>query len=325
GAFDSWTLFDEGKAGRMAVKVPGAAAEEKGCPADSTRSIVDALNTGGFDAFITSGHATERDWQIGYSFRGGQLRCQDGQLFGLDAAGARTDVTSPNPKVFLPVGNCLIGHVSGRDCMVTALFHTGGVVQMFGYIVPTWYGKGGWGIQELLLDQPGRFTLAEAFYFNTQAMLHEILTRFPRSAVVDFARYDLEREPRLIDQLATRHNLKDRDELGLLWDRDTVAFYGDPAFDARPAARPLAWDQAIAVAGRRYTFTATVRQAGTWPGKPLMMRLPHRVAGAKIVEGEEYEPVVTDDFLLVPRAGTFAPGNEVRVVFEADRAAAPAR
>ncbi len=324
-AFAEAAVFDEGKAGRMTVKTPDGKTEEKGCPADSTGSIVDYLNREKPDAFITSGHATEHDWQIGYSYKGGQLRCKEGQLFGLDTQGQRLDVLSPNPKVFLPVGNCLIGHVPGRDCMVTAMIHSGGVVQMFGYVVPTWYGKGGWGIQDLVLGQPGRFTLAEAFYLNTQAMLHEIQTRFARSAGVDFDRYDLERRPRLIDELAARHNLKDRDELGLLWDRDTVAFYGDPAFEARPAPRPLAWEQTLRVDGRRYTLALATAQAGSWPERPVMMLLPRRVANVKVVAGEDRKPVVADNFILVPLAGRFGAGEKIEIVFEADPAGPPAK
>ena len=323
GPFDSGAVFDEGKAGRRVVREAGGAWEEKTGPADSTATIVDYFNREKPDCFITSGHATEHDWQIGYSYKGGQLRCAEGQLFGLDVAGARHDIASANPKVFLPVGNCLIGHVSGRDCMVTALIHTGGVVQMFGYTVPTWYGKGGWGIQEIYLDQPGRWTLTEAFFCNTQAMLHEIRARHPKMAAVDFERFDLERRPRLLDELRAKHGIGGRDELGLLWDRDTVAFYGDPAFDARPAQRELAWTQTLTADGRTYTLALRPTRAGTWPSRPVMALLPHRVAKVKVVAGTEHKPVVTDNFVLVPLGGKFGAGDEVRIVFEADRAGPP--
>jgi len=319
--FDAGAVFNEGKAGRMRAKTAGASWKEKGCPADSTASIVDYLNHEKPDAFITSGHATQRDWQIGYSYKDGQLRCKGGQLFGLDTEGRRHDVRSPNPKVFLPVGNCLIGDVTGRDCMVTALIRTGGVVQMFGYTVPTWYGKGGWGIQDIFLGQPGRWTLAEAFFANTQAMLHEIRVRFPKSAGVNFARYDMERRRGLLKELQAKHGITSRDELGLLWDRDTVAFYGDPALDARPAKGDLAWDQTLTVQGSRYTLTLKATRSGSWPKQPVFVFLPHRVAGAKVIEGAEHKPVVTDNFVLVPLGGSFSSGDEVKIVFDAPRAA----
>ena len=324
GPFEAGVAFDEGKAGGMRAKSAGGTLEDKGCPPDSTKSIVDYFNKEKPDCFITSGHATQHDWQIGYSFKGGQLRHKDGQLFGLDTQGQRYDIVSPNPKVYLPVGNCLIGEVSGRDCMVTSLIHSAGVLQMFGYTVPTWYGKGGWGIQEIFLGQPGRFTLAEAFFANMQAMLYEIETQFPKSAKVDFEQYDLEKNRRLLEDLSARHGISGRDELGLLWDRDTVAFYGDPAWQARPADGKLAWTQTLAVEGNRYTFTLAANESGSWPGKSIIAFLPQRVANVKITKGEDARPVITENFIMVPMKGKFQQGDKVEVVFEADRAAQPA-
>jgi len=322
-AFDEGAVFDECKAGGMRLKSADGQVQEKGCPPDSTRSIVDYFNNEKPDCFITSGHATQHDWQIGYSFKGGQLRHKDGQLFGLDTKGQRYDILSPNPKVHLPSGNCLIGEVSGPDCMVTSLIHSAGVIQMFGYTVPTWYGKGGWGIQEYYLGQPGRFTLAEAFFANTQAMLHEIQRRFPKSAKVDFEQYDLEKNRRLLGELSAKHGISSRDELGLLWDRDTVAFYGDPAWQARPAGRKLAWDQTLTVEGNRYTLTLTANESGTWSERPLVALLPGRPAGVRVIKGEDLGAVVTENFILVPMKGRFQAGDKTQVVFEADRPAPP--
>ena len=323
GPFEAGVVFSEGKAGGMRVKSAGGLLEEKGCPPDSTRSIVDYFNKEKPDCFITSGHATQHDWQIGYSFKGGQLRHKDGQLFGLDAQGQRFDILSPNPKVYLPVGNCLIGEVSGRDCMVTSLIHSAGVLQMFGYTVPTWYGKGGWGIQEYFLGQPGRFTLSEAFFANTQAMLYEIETRFPKSAKVDLEQYGLERNRRLLEDLSAKHNISGRDELGLLWDRDTVAFYGDPAWQARPAGAKLAWRQTLTIEGNRCTLTLAADEGGEWPGKPIIAFLPWRVTKVKITKGEDAKPVVADNFIMVPMKGEFHGGDKVEIVFTAERAARP--
>ena len=325
GAFDEGAVFDERKAGGMRLKSADGKVQDKGCPPDSTRSIVDYFNKEKPDCFITSGHATQHDWQIGYSFKGGQLRHKDGQVFGLDTQGQRYDILSPNPKVHLPSGNCLIGEVSGPDCMVTSLIHSAGVIQMFGYTVSTWYGKGGWGIQEYYLGQPGRFTLSEAFFANTQALLHEIETRHPAAAKVDFEQYDLEKNRRLMAELSAKHGISGRDELGLLWDRDTVAFYGDPAWQARPAGRKLAWDPSLAVEGNRTTFTLAANEGGTWPGSPIVALLPQRVANVRMVKGEDLKAVVTENFILVPMKGRFQAGDKTEIVFEADQPASPSR
>jgi len=324
--FESGTVFSEGKAGAMRVKEKGGPWKDRDDgPEDSTRAIVDCFNQDEPDCFITSGHATEHDWQIGYSYKDGQLRCQDGQLFGLDLQKQKHLVHSPNPKVYLPVGNCLIGHVPGPDCMVTALIHSAGVVQMFGYTVPTWYGKGGWGVQDIFLGQPGRFTLAESFYANTQSLLYTLRTRFPEKADVDFERYDLERRRGLLGELVQRHGLKgDRDELGLLWDRDTVAFYGDPALDARPVRGSLEWDQRLTVAGDRYTLALACRTDGRWPKQPVFAFLPHRIdaASVEVSAGRDVQPIVTDNFILAPLESEFKAGDAVTVTFTAKRASA---
>ncbi len=314
--FEAGIVFFESRQGRLRVKEPGGPWRETDGPADSTRRLVDFFNRERPDCFITSGHATEHDWQIGYTYKDGQLRCKDGRLFGIDTQGRRHPIDSPNPKVHLPVGNCLIGHVPGADCMVTALVHSAGVVQMFGYTVPTWFGAGGWGIQDFFLRRPGRFTLAEAFFANTQAMLLELHRRFPKAADIEIREYDLRR-------LAAATGLRDRTGLGLLWDRDTVAFYGDPALDARPprprgpdAPGAPAWDRRLEVAAGRYTLTIECRRDGTWPSRPVFALLPHRLRpeSVHVIEDGGTGAVATELFVMVPLRGKFKAGDRVRVV-----------
>lgn len=275
---------------------------------------------------MTSGHATERDWQIGYSYKNGQFRCRKGQLFGIDLQRKAYPIHSPNPKVYLPVGNCLIGRIPDRNCMALALMRTGGVAQMFGYTVLTWYGYGGWGVRDLFIGQPGRYTLAEAFYANQQALIHQLVTRFPKSAKVNFERYDMEKDRRLLGKLAVKHGLVDpktrklrsRDLLGLLWDRDTVAFYGDPAWEARLKPRPLAWDTKLAEKDGVYTFELIARR-DSGRSRPPLHFLPHRVKDVTLVEGGEFDPVITDSFLLLPKPAKFEKGKSYKVVFRAAR------
>ena len=170
-AYEEGVMFSELTAKAMWKKKPGEKVTQEGCGQDTTKLIVDSLNQGRPDVFITSGHATERDWQLGFSYRNGYFRCKDGQLYGLDTQGKRHPVNSPNPKVHLPVGNCLIAHIPDRQCMALALMHSAGVHQMVGYTIPTWYGYGGWGVKDYFSElQAGRFTLAEAHYANQVAL-----------------------------------------------------------------------------------------------------------------------------------------------------------
>jgi hypothetical protein len=87
------------------------------------------------------------------------------------------------------------------------------------------------------------------------------------------------------------------DGAGLLHDRDTVAFYGDPAFEARMAAGPLRWEQTLVEEGGGYVLTLTPKAgADTFKpvningsqrgGRPIVLLLPRRATGGyQIVEG----------------------------------------
>lgn len=257
GAFDEGIKFNEGVKGGRWIKRNGGEEKKEDFPADSTKGLVDGFNEFKPDLFMTSGHATTRDWQIGYNYKDGQFRCEHGQLFGLDTKGNRYDINSPNPKVFLPVGNCLIGHIPTRDCMALALMHTGGVYQMFGYTAVTFHGCMGWGTGNVFIGQRDRYTLAQAFYANNQALVHRLETEFPDIARINFERYDNSAP----GWLAQKHGLKSKDEVGFLWDRDCVAFYGDPAWEVRFRPTNPAWSVEL-------TGPAANRQAERAKGSP---------------------------------------------------------
>jgi zinc protease len=98
---------------------------------------------------------------------------------------------------------------------------------------------------------------------------------------------------------------------GFTFDRDVVAFYGDPAWQARLAPGPLAWQQSLAVKDGLYTLTIKPQRAektfepintnGSQRGyRPIVAYLPHRVADADILKGGDLGAVVADDFVLVP-------------------------
>ena len=228
---------------------------------------------------------------------------------------------SPNPKVYLPAGNCLVGLIRNRQSMALAWLGSGGADQMIGYVVSTWYGRGGWGTRDYFFSEPGRYTLSEAFYFNNQAIVYELESRFPRTANVDFHNWDLETDPQLMGRLAaqlgyTRDDPGLKDDLGLHWDRDTVAFYGDPAWEARLAPRPAGFTQRLLVDGDRYTFVLEA-DADCSPGRPPAMLLPHRVKEIRILKGQELKPLVTGKFIMVMAAGKLEKGKSYEVVFRA--------
>ena len=56
-----------------------------------------------------------------------------------------------------------MGHIDDQQAMALAWLKSGGVRQMLGYTVPTWYGYAGWGCLDYFVEQPGRYDFAEAF------------------------------------------------------------------------------------------------------------------------------------------------------------------
>ncbi len=334
--FDSGLRFAESIKGKMWIKSKGGEEKEAKYEPDGVKIMVDALNNTKPDCFFTSGHATTKDWQVGYKFKGGQFRCKDGQLYGLDTTGKKYDINSPNPKAYLAVGNCLIGLIPQRDCMALAWMHSGGAHQMFAYIATQWYGHMGWGMVGLLVSQPGRFNVTESFYFNQQSLLHRLETKYPKVLNVIVEDFNVRRNPRLMNDLVNRFSLAkkdasgkrvvDRDALGLLWERDTTVLYGDPAWDARLARRTLPWSQKFTVKKDVYTFTVTTNEDGKWPSgryRPVMALLPRRLKDVEILEGAGLKPVVTDNFILIPLKGEFKKGEQIKIVFRAEPLARP--
>jgi hypothetical protein len=320
--------FCELTAGLVVKKEKGGAPQRSTGPTDSTEAIVKTLNDYQPDLFVTSGHATERDWQIGFRYKNGYFKCADGQLYGLDTQGRKFPVQSPNPKVYMPVGNCLMGHIDGTNAMALAWLNSAGVMQMFGYTVPTWFGYSGWGCLDYFVEQPGRYTFTEAFFANQLALEHRLATAFPDLAEATSDENGRPSKPITLTDAAKATRLTANDGRGLLFDRDFVAFYGDPAWVARMAAQDCAWDQQLRVQDGTYTleikprrgadtFQPVNRNGSQRGGRPIVEFLPARVKDVRLLSGAELKPVVADNFVLIPNPGECDPARPYRVAFTA--------
>lgn len=326
--------YDELVKNKHVRKEKGGEARELKGPDDTTEALVKALTEYQADLFVTSGHATERDWMIGFRYKNGFFRCANGQLYGIDTQQKKYPIQSPNPKVYLPIGNCLMGHVDGRDAMALAWMNSAGVNQMIGYTVPTWYGYAGWGCLDYFVEQPGRYTFAEAFLANQHALIHRLKTYFPGAETAEADANGRPKTPMTTAPEAKEAKLGANDLRGLLYDRDTVAFYGDPAWVARMADGPTAWEQTLAKKtgaevwvfemkpkrGEK-TFEPINKNGSQRGGRPLIAFFPQRLKAAQVLEGAELKPEITDDFILVPNPQACDPAKTYRVVFQA--AAAP--
>ena len=320
--------FSELKPGLRVRKTSSGETTSETGEADSTRQLASTLTIDNSQLFITSGHATERDWQIGFSYRNGQFVSKGGQLFGVDVKGERFAIESDEPRVYLAVGNCLMGHIDGPDAMALAFLNSAGVRQMVGYTVLTWYGYAGWGCLDYYVEQPGRYTLAEAFFANQQALLHRLETYAPELLKENPSPGQTVRSVKL-SQAARAAGLTAQDIAGLLHDRDVLAFYGAPAWSARMEKGELAWEQRLTEVEGVYTFEVT-GQAGDKSfapvntngsqrgGRPIIQFLPKRLKNIRVLTGTEWKPVITDNFLLMPLPKANDESHNIRVTFRGE-------
>lgn len=320
--------YSELQKNHMVRKEAGQSPIECKGPDDTTGALADLLTDYHADLFITSGHASERDWRIGYAYRNGTFRCEHGQLYGLDTTGRRHPIESDNAKVYMPIGNCLMGHIDGPDAMALAYMNSAGVKQMLGYTVPTSYGYGGWGCLDYFVEQPGRYTFTEAFFANENALIQRLATYFPQLVNAEVDENGQTSATVVLCDKAKAAGLTEEDGRWLLFDRDSVAFYGDPAWEARMAKMPTAWDQTLTEKDGLWTFEIKpnrgpktfepVNTNGSQRGgRPIVQFLPHRIQGAQVVEGGDLNPLITDDFVLVPNPKECQPDKTYRIVFRA--------
>lgn len=311
---------------KQVKKEAGKEAQTLKGPDDTTAAIADLLNQYKADLFVTSGHATERDWMIGFRYKNGFFKCSKGELYGEDTKGNKIPIRSDNPKVYLPIGNCLMGHIKDRESMALAFMNSAGVAQMAGYTIETWYGYAGWGLLDYFLEQPGRYSYAEAYLANQHALIHRLNGHFPELLKVeDGLTY---RGPIAVGEAAAAAKLSAQDGRGLLYDRDAVAFYGDPKWIAKMADRSRAYEQTLSEKDGVWTLEIKgnrgdksfepVNLNGSQRGwRPMVAFLPRRVGEVEILEGADLRPVITDDFILVPNPRKCEEGKVYKVVFRA--------
>lgn len=327
--FEEGMWYDEVQQGHKVVKRKGSKPQDETAPSDTTEELAKALTEFKPDFFITSGHATERDWQIGYSYKNGQFICKDGILYGKDTQGKLYKIESSNPKIYLAAGNCLIGHIKDRESMALAFLGSCGVQQMIGYTVLTWYGYTGWGVRNyFFFDMPRERSFAEAFHCIQIALNYDLTNRFGELQNKSFSDYDLEKDRQLLTRFAKELNITNKNEirdcLGLLWDRDVVAFYGDPAWEARLAKQQGEISQKLREKLGVFTFEFTFlpkendKKPINFP-VPIIQLLPFRIKNVRIIEGGEYKPVIADNFILVGNHQQFEREKIYKIVFRADK------
>ena len=279
------------------------------------------------DALVTSGHATQRNLEMPFGFgslvaTGGRLHLLDRPAFDAWRHDRTSDVSrlpslppQPGPRVLLAAGNCLIGDTErSPTSLANTWLGAGGVNQLVGYTVPTWFGRSGWGTLDLWQTHAGQLSLAESFFLNHARLIHElraldpdlVATGLDATAVLEHLEHpDRHPLPSAVQQrLLALPEPARRNALGLIHDQDAVAFLGDPAWDARldpgPAQHPLEWTWTRD--GQRQHLDITARRAHALDA-PLPFLLPARSPGARLLCPDGTTAELTDDVLFVTRAG----------------------
>jgi zinc protease len=236
----------------------------------------------------------------------GKFIHKNGQLYGMDVSGKKYKINSTNPKIYVGIGNCLIGHIDKPDCMATSWIHSGGAYHMCGYIVPTWYGFMGWSLYWYFIMPGDWFTFAEAFFFTNQTLIMGLEERF--------------------SEIVNDPNCK----AGHNYDKDAMVLYGDPAWDARiDVTDAQAFQQKLTIKPKEknkyeFTFKLTSRQnklvfdpkrggtAGTF--------LPFRITNVENINTDSGgKVIVTDNFVLMQIKGTLNQKDERKVTFTAQK------
>jgi len=274
--------------------------------ADRTSLFLKQFNEMKPDLIVSSGHATEKNLEM--CFSRGNTVTHKGRWYLKPLEGQLELIPeSTVPRVFVGAGNCLIGNMNRTtNSMACTLISHYGFNQFLGYTVPTWYGKGGWGTLGLWQSEGG-YSLSEAWFFNNQMMLNELLTRFPEAAqeVMDVSE-DGQGFP-----MAMKRDLA-KDAAGMIWDRDVVAFYGDPLH------RILAGNEQIFKASLKKSGASlllTIKASKDLKGGPAVcVWLPEKMKGLHPAQNSITDILVTDDYIIVLKPDCKA-GSELVIKF----------
>lgn len=227
------------------------------------------------------------------------------------------------PKVWLAAGNCLIGDAhNSKNSMVITAISSFGCNQFCGYVVPSWYGKGGWGVLGNMFSNSQSTTLGEAYFLNNQAIVEETVRRFPKLMEVDFDFHEIDAAMRdrnfraAIGKTGYPQQYPDqhKDIIGLVHDRDTVAFWGDPLYQSRVDQTHGKSPWVFSSTPQGMKVSSNYQHKGS-----CQIWLPKRIdpAKLKIKRGEEILDianlgVATDDFVLI-RELELAPGQQLEL------------
>lgn len=260
------------------------------------------------------------------------MKAKDGALYADYPEGAKPLPEQKTPKVHIAAGDNFGGNVANtRESLPIAWMNGGHAAAVIGYVTPNWYGVGGYGVVKHWLASAGRHTLPEAAFLNRQDIIARLNRWNPRLAGMNFP-YEQVEEPVDIISEATGTDLPTRELIGYLYDRDAVAYYGDPKWDVRLQGDTTERGFTVKMETGEKSCTITVT---TLPGfntnqmvgggyKPEYTRnlpfsyiFPERLPNARLAAGQAWDAVTDENFILIYTPG-FEANKEYRIVIDFD-------
>ncbi|MFA5159043.1 MAG: hypothetical protein WC484_00875 [Candidatus Omnitrophota bacterium] len=320
--FDQAVGIDEFDRGFVNEKVTGQPAAKRSCDNDDTQEFIAAMDRLNPQLVAASAHATEHDWDMGYTAPNMKMDHQDGQLFCIDMNENRFAMTNDEPKIYIGAGNCLIGDIDQKDCMATSWMHSGGACQFIGYTVSTWFGEMGWGTLDKFASQGGVYTAAEAFHFNNTEIIRMIQATYPQHVKTNLDNYEIDTDDEKIYQtLGVEKSDPDAETLiGRLYDRDVVAFFGDPAFEVRinPSVKISTSKLRDGKFAGCWQIKIDAVSDGKWSDKgETYFALPYSMKSVEVVDTNLNGDIdYADNFILMALQGNYKKGDSFRIILK---------
>ena len=273
------------------------------------------------------------------------IRSDNGKLYADSGQGKLYLPRGNNRRVYLAVGNNGGATFGKSDNLVTAWIKDGNVGALAGYCVPEWHGQAGWGTWKFWITDPGRYTLAEAVYLNTQFILSRVNEWNPKFLTIDYPETDNAgrdyRENLAAVEQATGQELVMLNQMGYLYDRDVFVYYGDPKWDVRlnGEGKEVHYTVSGQRKGKKYILTIQTddqfrRQQMTgnyYMEKPAPFNpatigrlpfsyfFPERLKGAKLAKKLKFEGTVevNDNFIFIQDC-FFEPNETYKVVLSVE-------
>jgi len=273
------------------------------------------------------------------------IRVDHGKLYADSKQGKLYFPRGSNRRVYLAMGNYGGATFEKSDNLVTAWIKDGNVSALAGYSVPEWHGQAGWGTWKFWMTDPGRYTLAEAVYLNTQFILSRLHEWNPKFLTIDYPETDNVgrdyQESLATVGRATEQELVTLNQMGYLYDRDVFVYYGDPKWDVRlnGEGKKMYYEVTGKRKGKKYVLTIQTdgqfrRQqmtgnyymekpdpfnAATIGRLPFSYFFPERLKGAKLAKKLKFEGTVevNDNFIFIYDC-FFEPNETYKVVLSVE-------